>query len=195
MKTINIEDGQNLVDIAMQEHGTPEAMVTICDDNSLEYDADLSTIQTLAIREPGIDVIPYHNAQVVAEYTKKNAVINSHTDRALSAPQNPSLPCFYGAGAAGLDEGGIKGLNVVFKSTRAATLKFVANMERLYYAYPFDQGALSHIYEPGPYDIVSSFDGQLMNLTIDGVVVIYIVRMLKHDTYLTDADNFILNFV
>ncbi|RKR83183.1 hypothetical protein BDD43_3385 [Mucilaginibacter gracilis] len=193
MKQITTESGQSIIDIAMQEYGTPEALVTICADNALEYDADLMPGQSLNIREPGVDVIPYRNDQIVAQYA--NTVINTHTSSIPVTPPSNVLPCFYGPGAAGLNGAGILQLAVVYKDKKAATLTYTADMQRLYYVYPADQGALTHIYEPGGYDIVSSFTAETVNLTIDGVAVAYIVRCLERDTYLTTADNFILNFI
>lgn len=77
MKLITVESGQNLIDIALQEYGTPEALVTICADNALEYDANLVPDQALAIRQTGVDKIDFINMTVLAEYQKAGLVINS----------------------------------------------------------------------------------------------------------------------
>ena len=57
MKTILVESGQNMIDIAIQEYGRLEAVETVWTDNALAQDADLYPGQQLLIREAGVDVI------------------------------------------------------------------------------------------------------------------------------------------
>lgn len=51
MKTILIEARQSLYDIAIQEYGKTDAVVILCQDNNLDYDAELYAGASLLIRE------------------------------------------------------------------------------------------------------------------------------------------------
>jgi len=194
MKQIKVESGQSLIDVAMQEHGTPQALVTICDDNGLEYDADLISGQALLIREVDVDELIYHNSVVFQQLQASAATINTHTDRELYTDTGDTLPSFYGAGSDALDELGIKGLSVIYKSTRLASLPYVANMQRLWYVHPLDEGDITKAIDPGGYDFYPSFDVFHVVLTIDGTPITYEALRLKQNTYLVQDDNYILNF-
>ncbi|WP_442795307.1 LysM peptidoglycan-binding domain-containing protein [Pelobium manganitolerans] len=201
MKTITIETGQNIIDIAEQEYGTLEAVYHVCNDNNLPYDALLYAGQKLVIREFGVDDILFINVAVLNEFKRKEKdglpfLVNSRTPMAELPPaETVDLPSFYGAGAVGLNAEGILGLTQIFRQSQAADdLPFVADMERLFYATPSVFGHVAHAYQLGGYDARTSFDELMMNLIINGEVQPYYVLRLKHDTYLTEADNFKITF-
>lgn len=55
MKTVIVEEGQNIMDIAIQEYGKADAFVDVCDDNNLEYDAVLTPGQVLNIKDTSVN--------------------------------------------------------------------------------------------------------------------------------------------
>lgn len=200
MRKIILETGQNIIDIALQEYGVLEAVYHVCTDNALSYDSLLGAGQILMIREAGVDDILFINQSVINEFKRKskegkNFIVNSKTPGLEITPTPPvDLPSFYGSGAEGLTSQ-ITGLTQIFKQNQAADdLPFVADMERLFYATPFVFGHVTHAYQTGNYDAISSFDERLINLTINEVEVPYYVLRLKHDTYLTASDNFKITF-
>ena len=73
MRTITIEEGQNLIDIAVQEFGTADGLSTICDLNDLEFDEDLKPGQILVL--PDLD--PDNDIQ--AYFASEGIKVNSHT--------------------------------------------------------------------------------------------------------------------
>lgn len=73
MLTIVVEDGQNMVDIAVQEYGTVEALVELALLNGLEIDADLQAGQTLLIDNTSSK----RDAAVVGYFKDKVQLVNS----------------------------------------------------------------------------------------------------------------------
>lgn len=73
MRSIQVEEGQNLIDIAVQELGSADGLKAICDLNDLEYDEDLQPGQILVLPDldPDNDIQTYFAAEGIK--------INSHT--------------------------------------------------------------------------------------------------------------------
>lgn len=67
-----IQPGQNLIDIAMQEYGSAEAVIKICQDNNISVGA---------VVEPGtvieLDTTKQENKKLVAYYKSKNITVAS----------------------------------------------------------------------------------------------------------------------
>ena len=201
MKTILVESGQNMIDIAIQEYGRLEAVETVWTDNALAQDADLYPGQQLLIREAGVDVIPVTDDTVMGVYKSralkdKNGVflVNSRSPGAdePAPPVTPDLPSYYGSGPADFDSAELT--TIYRRKKEADDLPFVANMERLWYVYPQVFGVISHAYQNGGYDAISSFDQLTVTLMINDAEVEYYAYRLQHDTYLTEADNFKISF-
>jgi hypothetical protein len=201
MKYITVESGQNIIDIAIQEYGRLEAVETVWTDNNLAQDAELYPGQQLLIREAGIDDIPVTDGTVMAVYSSRAAkdkngvfLVNSRSPSAddPAPPAGPDLPSFYGSGPVEFDDTEL--ITIYRGKKQADLLPFVADMERLWYVYPQAFGLLSHAFQNGGYDAISSFD--LLTVTlhpIDADVDYYAYR-LNHDTYLTEADSFKISF-
>ena len=64
------------MDIAIQQYGTVEALVTLCGDNNLELDADLLAGQQLYIQ----DTYPATADTLVANYLTGNGITIAGTD-------------------------------------------------------------------------------------------------------------------
>jgi len=200
MKLIYIESGQNIIDIALQEYGKLEAVETVCLDNGLAYDADLYAGQQLLIREVGKDDIPVKDDTVLSVYARKASkdknglfLVNSRSPSG-DAPVIPdnSLPTYYGDGP---DDFWSTELITIYRGKKeTANLPFNANMDRLWYVYPQAYGQLSHAFQSGGYDAISSFERLNVTLVINDNDVQYYAYRLNHDTYLTDADNLKITF-
>ena len=72
MRSILVEEGQNLIDIAVQELGSADGLKTICELNDLEYDEDLQAGQTLLL--PDLD--PDNDIQTY--FASEGIKVNSH---------------------------------------------------------------------------------------------------------------------
>lgn len=202
MKSIILETGQNLIDIAIQEYGTLEATDTICKDNTLAFDTDLFAGQVLLIREKGVDDMPFYDEAIIKAYQRRSSadkpyLVNSRTPGAYtpSPGEITDLPTFYGAGSADLDEAGILELTKIFRKKKETdNVPYTANMQRLWYVYPIEFGILNHAYLNGGYDAFTSFDILTITLQINGTDVDYYAQRLKHDTFLTVDDNLTISF-
>lgn len=202
MKTIFVETGQNMIDIAIQEYGKLEAVETVWTDNGLAQDADLYPGQALRIRESGVDEIPVTDDTVMGVYSSRAAkdkngvfLVNSRSPGAdePAPPVLPDLPSYYGSGPADFDDAE---LTALYRRTKEADdLPFVADMERLWYVYPQAFGLITHAYQNGGYDAISSFDLLTVTLRPIDADVDYYAYRLNHDTYLTEADNFKISFL
>ena len=53
MRTVIVESGQSIIDIAVQEFGTADGLKTLCDLNGLDYDQDLDPGMRLTL--PDLD--------------------------------------------------------------------------------------------------------------------------------------------
>jgi len=71
MRTIQVLDRQNLVDIAIQYYGSPAAVIDLCLDNNLELDSDLTPGTYLLIQ----DSYPESANSNVADYIQGNNII------------------------------------------------------------------------------------------------------------------------
>lgn len=73
MRSIIVEEGQNIIDIAVQELGSADGLKTICDLNDLDYDEDLQPGQILQLPDldPDNDIQTYFASEVIK--------VNSHT--------------------------------------------------------------------------------------------------------------------
>lgn len=72
MRTLTVEYGQTLVDIAVQAFGTADGLSTICNLNDLEFDEDLPAGLLLIL--PDADL----NNDVLQYMINKNVKVNSH---------------------------------------------------------------------------------------------------------------------
>lgn len=71
MKQLTVQEGQTLINIAVQELGDADGLATICILNDLEFDADLPAGMVLQIPEViGNDVVDYFSDQRIE--------VNSH---------------------------------------------------------------------------------------------------------------------
>lgn len=74
MRIILVEAGQSLIDVAIQEFGTADALSAICGLNNLEFDEDIYPGQSLLLP----DVDPDNDIQT---YFKNNNIqVNAHLD-------------------------------------------------------------------------------------------------------------------
>jgi hypothetical protein len=71
MRTITVQDRQNIVDIAIQEYGSAASVIDLCIDNNLELDVDLEPGMTLQIQ----DSYPESADGDVADYLKINNIV------------------------------------------------------------------------------------------------------------------------
>lgn len=71
MRTIQILDRQNIIDIAIQYYGTAAAVIDLCLDNNLELDSTLTPGGTLLIQ----DTYPDSASSDVADYIQGNGII------------------------------------------------------------------------------------------------------------------------
>jgi len=83
-KTILVEYGQSMVDIAMQEYGSVIAVRLIIDDNDLSFDSSLEPGRSLLIRTeptPNPDDTTnagfYENSVVQKEFSLKSVRVNT----------------------------------------------------------------------------------------------------------------------
>lgn len=72
MRKVTVIIGQNIMDIAMQEYGNPDAIVELCDLNNLEIDEEIFPGQILNLRE-------LTDADEVAKYYKSKRISVSST--------------------------------------------------------------------------------------------------------------------
>jgi hypothetical protein len=80
-KTATVTEGQTLLDVAMQELGSPESIFDLADANGLAITAELTSGQAL--------VIPTSlaaRAELVAYYASRQHRINTATTDATSPP-------------------------------------------------------------------------------------------------------------
>ena len=71
MRIIQVNDRQNIVDIAVQYYGSAAAVIDLCIDNGLELDADIAPGMSLLIQ----DVYPDNADGDVADYLEGNNVV------------------------------------------------------------------------------------------------------------------------
>jgi hypothetical protein len=67
-----IKPGQNLIDVAMQEYGSAEAVVIICKDNNKDVGSIVTPGTTIIL-----DDINQVNKKLVAYYKEKNITVAS----------------------------------------------------------------------------------------------------------------------
>jgi hypothetical protein len=71
MKTVTVTQGQTLYDIAIQEYGCYEAVLLLCQDNSLSLVSELLAGDTILVRD-GVPAITDSNISVV-QYLKTSS--------------------------------------------------------------------------------------------------------------------------
>jgi len=71
MRTIQVQDRQNIIDIAVQYYGTAAAVIDLCQDNNLELDADLVPSSFLFVQ----DTYPESADTDVADYIQGNNIV------------------------------------------------------------------------------------------------------------------------
>jgi hypothetical protein len=71
MRSIQVQDRQNIIDIALQYYGTAAAVIDLCQDNSLELDADLIPGSFLLVQ----DTYPESANSDVADYIQGNEIV------------------------------------------------------------------------------------------------------------------------
>jgi hypothetical protein len=76
--TITVQAGQTAIDIAIQQYGTVEALVTLLADNNLELDSDLIAGQQLYIQ----DTYPATADTLVANFLTGNNITIAGSDPA-----------------------------------------------------------------------------------------------------------------
>lgn len=74
MHPIQVTDGQCLMDIAIQEYGSVEALFDLAKDNGLEVDDDITAGQVLQIRDTLPDTA---DPDIVEYFTKMGFKVNS----------------------------------------------------------------------------------------------------------------------
>lgn len=72
MKKVTVLEGQNILDICLQEYGSVEGLVQLAKDNNMRVDADLYTGQVLLIDETKIV-----DSRIVAHFAKNKIKINT----------------------------------------------------------------------------------------------------------------------
>jgi hypothetical protein len=76
MRTIAVEEGQTLVNIAVQKLGNADGLTAICLLNDLEFDADLTAGTVLQL--PDVLINDVAAADIVNYFEDKAIVVNSH---------------------------------------------------------------------------------------------------------------------
>jgi hypothetical protein len=76
MKTIKVQDGQNIIDIALQYYGDASAVVLVAQENNIAVTQPLTSGQLLKIGEP--------TNKIVSQYFEdRKKVINTDTQTIL----------------------------------------------------------------------------------------------------------------
>jgi hypothetical protein len=76
MKTIKVQDGQNIFDIALQYYGDVSAIVRVAQDNGISITQNLTAGQELKIGEPTNKIVQKY-------FEDRKIVINTDTKPAL----------------------------------------------------------------------------------------------------------------
>ena len=84
MRTIKVNQGQNLLDIALQEYGSTEALVDLVFDNNLEIDSVLAGGDELLIDDSKVI-----NADVVRYFIDQGIKVNTGELEAIVEPPPP----------------------------------------------------------------------------------------------------------
>lgn len=71
MRTIQVQDRQNIVDIAIQYYGSAASVIDLCQDNNLELDSDITPGMFLLIQ----DTYPDSADSDLADYLQGNSVV------------------------------------------------------------------------------------------------------------------------
>jgi hypothetical protein len=75
-KTVNVSDGQNIIDVAIQEYGSLERVVKLCVDNALTVDQVLNSATSMIIDKA---FIQSERIGIVTYLQKQGLRINSQS--------------------------------------------------------------------------------------------------------------------
>jgi hypothetical protein len=111
----------------------------------------------------------------------------------LSRTVEFAAPAYYGVGAVGLNEAGIKGLTKVVKTSKGLTANFSPTNQVYYYAWPQSQGTISSIKDPNNFQVIAGFTLRTATFTLADAVTTEAMYILEGNN-LTSQTNFTLSF-